>query len=103
MPFLIERFVRLVRANKTAAANTPEGVMPLLQRFYYDTAQVANPVAIGALTKIAPTSHIVFGTDFPFRTAADHVNGLKEIFSDTDLRKIESENARALLPRLKSA
>lgn len=103
LPFLIERFVRLPRASKTAAANTPEGVMPLLQRFYFDTAQVANPVAMAALTKIVPTTHVVFGTDFPFRTSADHVNGLKEIFAEADLRKIESENARALLPRLKSA
>jgi len=55
MPFLIERFTRYGRGNKAAAANTPEGVMPLLQRFYYDTAQVANAVAMAALTRIVPS------------------------------------------------
>lgn len=100
MPFLIERFVRLPLLSKAAAANTPEGVKALLQRFHYDTAQVANPAAMAALTKVVPTSQIVFGTDFPFRTARDHVEGLKQIFDEADLRKIGSDNARALLPRL---
>ncbi len=103
MPFLIERFVRLPLASKAAAVNVPDGVMPLLRRFYYDTAQTANPVAMGALSKIVPTTQILFGTDFPFRTSADHVRGLKQIFADADLRKIESENARGLLPRLQRA
>ncbi len=100
MPFLIERYVRLPLLSKAAAAKTPEGVMPLLQRFHYDTAQVANPAAMAALTKVVPTSQIVFGTDFPFRTSLDHVNGLKQIFSAEDLQKIESDNPRVLLPRL---
>jgi 6-methylsalicylate decarboxylase len=100
MPFLIERFVRLPLLSKAAAAKTPEGVTPLLQRFHYDTAQVANPAAMAALTKVAPTSQILFGTDFPYRTALDHVSGLKRIFDEADLRRIESDNARALLPRL---
>ncbi len=100
MPFLIERYVRLALLNKAAAAKTPEGVMPLLRKFHYDTAQVANPAAMAALTKVVPTSQIVFGTDFPFRTSLDHVNGLKQIFDAADLQKIGSDNARALLPRL---
>ena len=102
MPFLIERFVRLPLTRKAAAANTPEGVTALLQRFHYDTAQAANPASMAALTKVVPISQIVFGTDFPFRTARDHVNGLKEIFDEADLRKIGSANARVLLPRLRS-
>ena len=70
MPFLIERFVRLPLASKDAAAKTPEGVMPLLRRFYYDTAQVTHPAPMSALTKVVPTSQIVFGTDFPFRSSS---------------------------------
>ena len=102
MPFLIERYVRLPLLSKSAAAKTPEGVMPLLQKFHYDTAQVANPAAMAALTKVVPTSQILFGTDFPFRSSLDHVNGLKQIFDAADLRKIENDNARALLPRIQS-
>jgi predicted TIM-barrel fold metal-dependent hydrolase len=103
MPFLIERFVRLPANNKQAAANVPEGVMPLLRRFYYDTAQISNAAAVAALTKVVPTAQILFGTDYPFRTSADYIAPLKELFGEADLRKIESENARALLPRLRPA
>jgi 6-methylsalicylate decarboxylase len=76
--------------------------MPLLQRFHYDTAQVSNPAAMAALTKLVATSQILFGTDFPFRNAADQIDGLQKIFVADDLRKIGKENARALLPRLQS-
>jgi 6-methylsalicylate decarboxylase len=102
MPFLIERFVRLPFMSKAAAANTREGVMPLIQRFHYDTAQVANPAAMAALTKIVATSQILFGTDFPFRNAADQIDGLQKIFTADDLRKIATGNAQALMPRLQS-
>jgi predicted TIM-barrel fold metal-dependent hydrolase len=76
--------------------------MPLLQRLHYDTAQVSNPAAMAALTKLVATSQILFGTDFPFRNAADQIDTLKKIFTADDLRKIGMENARALLPRLQS-
>lgn len=79
-------------------AEVPSSVI----EFGIDTTQVANPAAMGALTKVVPTTHVLFGTDFPFRTSADHVNGLKEIYAEADLHKIESDNARALLPWLKA-
>jgi 6-methylsalicylate decarboxylase len=59
---------------------------------------------MSALLKVAPVSQIVFGTDFPFRTAADHVKGLKEcgVFTARNLRDIDRENALRLLPRFKT-
>jgi 6-methylsalicylate decarboxylase len=103
MPFLIERFVRLPLASNDAAAKTPEGVLPLLRRFHYDTASVTNPAPMAALTKVVPISQIVFGTDFPFRSSADHVDGLRQVFVAAHFRKIGSDNARALLPRARPA
>jgi predicted TIM-barrel fold metal-dependent hydrolase len=70
-----------------------------LKRFYYDTAQAANPVAMASLVKMATTSQIVFGTDFPFRSSADHVKGLAEVFGAEDLRRIDRDNALKLVPR----
>jgi 6-methylsalicylate decarboxylase len=102
MPFLIERFVRLPLMSKVAAANTREGVMPLLQRFHYDTAQASNPAAMAALTKLVATSQVLFGTDFPYRHAADQIDGLQKIFTADDLHKIGTGNARTLMPRLQS-
>jgi len=79
---------------------TGEGVMKLLQGFYYDTAQCSNPIAMASLTKFISTSNIVFGTDYPYRTAEEHVKGLAGVFGPADLAKIERANAMRLMPRL---
>jgi predicted TIM-barrel fold metal-dependent hydrolase len=59
---------------------------------------------MSALTAIIPTSQIVFGTDFPYRTSIDHVRGLRDcgVFSEAQLADIERNNALKLLPRLAS-
>jgi predicted TIM-barrel fold metal-dependent hydrolase len=104
MPFLIERFVRNPILVPSSAPLFPEGVAAELRRFYYDTAQVANPAAMSALTKIVPTSQIVLGTDFPYRTALDHVKGLRDcgVFDEAQLKMIERDNALGLLHRLRA-
>jgi predicted TIM-barrel fold metal-dependent hydrolase len=104
MPFLIERFVRNPILVPASAPLFPEGVAAELRRFYYDTAQVANPAAMSALSKVVPTSQIVLGTDFPYRTAIDHVKGLRDcgVFDEAQLKMIERDNALGLLPRLRA-
>jgi len=104
MPFLIERFVRNPLLDPKARQTVPEGTLADLKRFYYDTAQTSNRSAMAALTAIIPTSQIVFGTDFPYRTSIDHVKGLRDcgIFSEAQLADIERNNALRLLPRLAS-
>jgi len=75
-------------------------VMAELLRFHYDVAQIAHPSGLSALTKMVPISQILWGTDFPFRLGSEHVKGLGEFgFSEADLRKIERDNALALLSR----
>jgi predicted TIM-barrel fold metal-dependent hydrolase len=100
MPFLIERFTNLAKSGRFAQ-QLPEGFLGEARKFYYDTAQSSNPAAMSALTKVIPVSQIVFGTDFPFRTASEHVTGLKEcgMFSPKDLERIDRENLVKLLPR----
>jgi len=102
LPFLTERFVRMPLVNKNVAPRVPNGVEHELKRFYYDTAQAAHPYALASLTKLIPVSQIVFGTDYPYRTAADHVKGLTDYgFSASDLMAIDRGNALRLLPQLK--
>ena len=103
MPFLIERFVNLAKSS-AFAAKLPQGFLPEAAKFYYDTAQTANAAAMAALLKVVPVSQIVFGTDYPFRTAADHVKGLQECgaFTAKNLREIGRDNAARLLPKYKS-
>ena len=101
MPFLIERFDRLA-LNPATKPHLPHGVRYELAQFHYDTAQVANPSALGCLLQIVSISQVLYGTDFPFRTSIEHVEGLKGCgFSSPELRAIERDNALKLLPRFK--
>jgi predicted TIM-barrel fold metal-dependent hydrolase len=101
MPFLIERFVRHPLLVPSQKPNFPNGVLAELRRFWYDTAQVSNPSAMSALTKIIPVEQIVFGSDFPYRTSLDHVKGLRDVamFTPAQLRMIERDTALKLLPQ----
>jgi predicted TIM-barrel fold metal-dependent hydrolase len=103
MPFLIERFVNLAK-SPAFASQLPQGFLAEATKLYYDTAQTANAAAMSALLKVVPVSQILFGTDFPFRTAADHVKGLKAcgVFTAKNLRDIDRENAARLLPRYRT-
>jgi predicted TIM-barrel fold metal-dependent hydrolase len=99
-----ERFlVQMVSVPPHRGKFTREIVEGEVRRFFYDTAQVSNPITMAALTKLVPISQIVYGTDFPYRTAADHTKGLTAIFSGADLAAIDRENALRILPRLRTA
>ena len=100
---LTERFtVQAVNLPPIKAAGFDgERVLAELRQFYYDTAQASNPVAMAALTRYIPVSNIVYGTDYPYRTAAEHTQGLAKVFSAADLRAIERENALRILPGMR--
>ena len=105
MPFLVERFLFQADVqSKTpeGAKKIPNGVLYELRRLYFDTAQSANPYAMGPLTRLVSTTQICFGTDFPYRAIADNVKGLADcgLFSARDLEQVERTNASRLLPRL---
>jgi len=101
MPFLAERFIRLPLVNPKIAARLPHGVAHELRRFYYDTAQASHAAALNSLLTIAPASQVLFGSDFPYRTAADHVKALGDRgFTAADVLAIERDNAIRLMPRL---
>lgn len=102
MPYLVERFVAAAKSPKVASL-FPAGFAAEAAKFYYDTAWTTNVEAMSALSKLIPISHILFGTDFPYLTAADQLRDLKDcgVYSASDLEKIEGQNARPLLPRFK--
>jgi predicted TIM-barrel fold metal-dependent hydrolase len=94
MPFLI------VRLTKDATM-VPDGFSAEAGRFYYDTAQAAGPAAMSALKSVVPMSHIVFGTDYPYISAAQTAKGLKDsgVFTAQELLQIDRDNALILLPK----
>lgn len=117
MPFLVERFLGGTRAEIVPGITTvgQSGNVPLIQpkggalaalrRFHYDTAQIANPVALRALAQVVPASRILYGTDYWFRASAESADGLRRarVFGAGELRAIGRDNALALMPSLTKA
>jgi predicted TIM-barrel fold metal-dependent hydrolase len=79
----------------------PDSPLGHLRRFYYDIAGSANQIQMQALRTMVPTSHILFGTDYPWDKAADLAAGLADsrVFSAAELRAIERDNILQLLPQ----
>jgi len=101
-PFLAGR---IDGASAGAKDRLPNGFMTELKKFYYDLAGAANPGAVASLLKLVTTQQILFGTDFPpGGTGLDVANTLVKlgVFSESDLRAIDRENAVRLLPRFKA-
>ena len=90
----------LLRQLHTAEAEARQRIRWL----YFDTAlSTATPV-LDALTAIAPTTHILLGTDFPFgqeiglRYTLDGIRNYPR-FSDDDRTRVLTANAQSLLAR----
>jgi len=115
MPFVIERFFQggasaeivpgiVTQGQAMPPAKTAlsgEGVLREIRKIHYDTAQISNPVSLGALRKVVPVSQILYGTDYWYRTAVESVRGLtsSKAFNAEELRAINRGNAERILPR----
>ena len=97
LPFLDFRFIREAQLDRYKTL-LPDGFLPEAQRFYYDTAQAAQAAPMSALLKTVPLSHILFGTDYPYLSIRENVDGLKAagVFSAANLAAIDT-NAAVLL------
>jgi predicted TIM-barrel fold metal-dependent hydrolase len=99
MPFLMARFLqndrnRMQRGGETANPETE------IRRFHYDTAQSCHPAVLAALREVADEGRILFGTDFPWGRASEHVAALDACNLDADaMRAIGRDNAARLLSR----
>ena len=101
LPFLTGRFIRLAQERKLP--HLANGPLPEFQKFNYELAQGNTAGQIAALLKMVPVSQVLYGTDYPFRDGAEVNQGIADWgFAAADLRAIEYENARKLLPRLKA-
>lgn len=104
MPFLVERIVghRGDLAEYLPKPAEPDSKLDQLRRFYYDSAQTANPVAMGALKQVVGINQMVFGTDFPYSNMVDHVKGIKEsgVFNEQELQQFYRGNVEKLVPQI---
>jgi predicted TIM-barrel fold metal-dependent hydrolase len=101
MPMLAARTNAFVQRHKEIADRVPNGVTYELKKLYYDVANSTNPSSMAALMNLAPTSQMLFGTDFPYVPAAVTANGLDHFgLSPSDLQAVNRENGLKLFPRL---
>ncbi|MBT8099805.1 MAG: amidohydrolase [Gammaproteobacteria bacterium] len=98
-PFLLRR---LESAGRRAPEALPDGFTAEMGKYFYDTASAYNRGALLALMEMVATTQIVFGTDFPpGETSTRMAEVLAEtgLFSESDMRLINRDNALRLFPR----
>ena len=101
MPFLVERFDFIDR-NPNSRAQAPDGFRAAAARFFYDIAQSTAAAPSQALKQVVPAERLVFGSDYPFRTSLEHVQGLESarVYTGDELKGIYSGNVGRFLPEL---
>jgi 6-methylsalicylate decarboxylase len=110
LPMLAGRIVELTRVisgrwvgepedEHELARKVPNGVEHEFKRLYFEIANAYYPPTFGALHAFVPQSQILFGTDFPFLSVADHARGLREVAPVPAVQAIERDNALSLFPK----
>lgn len=88
--------------DKNLAQFAPDGIPAEFAKLYFDTADSAWPGTMAGLLKLVPSSHITFGSDYPYFRAAMTAEGLGKLgLTRAELQGIDRDNALRLLPRLK--
>lgn len=109
LPFLAYR-ASLLQYVTPIMQNTGLGILDEQNldfgRLFYDTALSPAPSAMMSVREVAPVSHIMFATDWPFSAEIFTIPGdpapqLPRSFSSTELAQVLRGNALAQFPRLK--
>jgi 6-methylsalicylate decarboxylase len=105
LPFLARRIAGVASRMNLGGADGPKGgFISTLQRLFYDTANASGDNSLASLLKIVDSSHLLFGSDYPFMPEAmieQMINELNssQLFSAGDRRAIEQGNAKKLFGR----
>jgi 6-methylsalicylate decarboxylase len=101
VPYLVARFERLFNNRPDLKAMTPDGCVALLRTLYFDTAQAFNEFTMASLTRLMPTEHILYGSDFPAAAPDATSKGLEAFgLSVAQQRAIGRDNAVSLMPTI---
>lgn len=101
IPYLADRLSHWAGARPDLAAQFPDGPMAELQRLHFDTASVTNSYAMKSLVEFAGHRRILFGTDFPYVSAAPQLAELAaNRLGAAPEKAIRYGNAERLLPAL---
>lgn len=99
MPYLQWRFMRESRNLAWKNANLPDAFEGEARKMYYDTAQTAIAAPMAAITKMIPVNHLLFGSDYPYLSVKENVDGLATcgVFTPEQLADVGRANALAVL------
>jgi predicted TIM-barrel fold metal-dependent hydrolase len=101
LPVLANRVTESL-PEKRSEKETAE-LMEKVKQLYFDVAHATYPAPLSALTKVAPMSQILFGSDYPIVPYPVSAGPLDHFgFSEGDLQAINRGNAERLFPRLKA-
>lgn len=104
LPSLAGRVEELTKDDKDRAERIPNGIAVEFRKLYYEIANAYHRPAFAGLRELAPGSHILFGTDYPYISVAAHVQGLEKAEPSASTRgAIERDNALTLFPRFAKA
>ena len=106
LPMLVSRINSFYAGDNPAPDLTdwaPNGIMAELGKLNFDLADAAWPESVAALRKLVPPSHFTFGSDYPYFRCAMTAQGLTKLnFTPAESRAIDYENAKRILPNLKT-
>ena len=102
LPMLAQRIEALSRHAKARDDIAPGGdVMNVFGRLYFETANATSAPALAALRAFTGADRLMFGSDFPYMTMGENLEGLRAAGIPADeLRMIEEGNARRLIAAL---
>lgn len=112
IPFLAYRLSAMDKKPNIREHLPGGSVASALRSLYYDVAEIVSPAPLKCLMETTDTSHILFGSDFPFsrhKTPAQDVHDTIAGFNAFDgwdapaRRDIGYNNAAKLFPRLARA
>jgi 6-methylsalicylate decarboxylase len=104
LPALAGRIEELTKDERDRAERIPYGIDFELKKLYYEVANAYHRPTFAALEALAPASHILFGTDYPYVSIWSHVDGLEKVVPSKSARQaIERDNVLALFPKFASS
>jgi 6-methylsalicylate decarboxylase len=100
LPALSGRIANFAKRDKNVEKYAPDGVPAALAKLHYDTANGFSAPAMAALMAMAPVSQIIYGSDYPYFSLEENVEGLAEIrMTAANRRAIDRGNAARLMPK----
>ncbi|HLH91512.1 MAG TPA: amidohydrolase family protein [Xanthobacteraceae bacterium] len=101
LPMLAARIAGIAKNRTDLSARVPNGVLLELKKLYYDIAGVVDPIPFNAIRSLVGSSHLLFGTDYPFWSPSVAVKVLDDLgIASAERENIERGNALKLIPHL---